>query len=118
MVEIGRNHQQTRVLFADRQLIDATMRRRIKTSVEHSDLDQAANDEKPIGASLMQAPGTMPARKCRGQMHLDHRIADDVPAGADDLGNMAVFVWNRTSRAKNEVVDRLKPELSFAVDRR
>jgi hypothetical protein len=50
-------------------------------------------------------------------MYLNDRSTDDVPTGASDLGDMAVFVRDRSGRTKNHVVDRSPPEHSLLINR-
>ena len=51
-------------------------------------------------------------------MNLNDWSADDIPTGASNLGDMAIFVWNRARRAKNHVVYGSLFEPSLLIDRR
>jgi hypothetical protein len=65
----------------------------------------------------MQAPSPVPTGKRGRQMNLHDRSANDVPTGAGDLSDVAVFVRDRAGRTENQVVDRCQPEFSLFVDR-
>ncbi len=118
MIEVWRDDQQSRIFLAHGEFVDPAIGRGIDAPVKDRDLDQPAHHEQPIGAPLMQAPSPDPAGKGGGDMDLNHRPANNVPTRACDLGDMAIFVRNRSRRAKSQVMNWGQPKLALLVDRR
>src|ERR1700730_11823 len=92
MVEVGWNDEESRVLFADDELVQLPERRRILASIEDHEFHQSGNDEETIRPQWVEAPGTDTAREGGRDMYLDDGLAHELPARARHFGHVTVFM--------------------------
>jgi hypothetical protein len=86
MVEVGWNDEESRVLFADDELVQLPERRRVLASIEDHEFHQSGNDKETIRSQWAEAPGPDTAREDGRDMYLDDGLAQELPARASHFG--------------------------------